>query len=166
MGVHPDDRHKTAFTSHRGLFEFHVLSFGLCNAPATFERLMEFVLAGLIGNSCLVYLDDIVIFSHTFGDHLAHLTEVFSRLKQASLKPKPSKCFLLRDEIAYLGHRVSKNGIATDPNKTEAIEKYPPPTNAQEVKQFIGFTSYRRFIPRFAEIASPLHRLTQKSSPF
>ena len=85
VGVDPKDQHKTAFVSHRGLFEFCVLPFGLCNAPATFERLMEFVLAGLIGNSCLVYLDDIVIFSRTFEEHLEHLTEVFSRLKQANL---------------------------------------------------------------------------------
>lgn len=167
VGVHPDDQHKTAFTSHRGLFEFRVLPFGLCNAPATFERLMEFVLAGLIGTSCLVYLDDIVVFSRTFEEHISRLTEVLTRLRQAGLKLKPGKCFLFRREIVYLGHVVSKEGIATDPSKTAAMDKYPPPKNVQELKQFIGFASYyRRFIPKFAEIASPLHRLTQKSVEF
>ena len=164
VGMHPKDQYKMAFTSHRGLFEFRVLPFGLCNAPATFERLMEFVLAGLIGTSCLVYLDDIVIFSRTFEEHLSRLTEVLTRLRQAGLKLKPAKCFLFRKEIIYLGHVVSKEGIATDPSKTAAMDQYPTPKNIHELKQFIGFASYyRRFIPKFAEIAAPLHRLTQKS---
>ena len=167
VGMHPDDQHKTAFASHRGLFEFKVLPFGLCNAPATFERLMEFVLAGLIGTSCLVYLDDIVIFSRTFEEHLARLREVLCRLRDAGLKVKPSKCFLFREEIAYLGHVVSAHGISTDPKKTEAIQDYPAPQNIQEVRRFVGFASYyRRFIPNFAELAAPLHQLTQKSTKF
>ena len=112
---------------HRGLFEFRVLPFGLCNAPAIFERLMEFVLAGLVGTSCLVYLDDIVIFSRTFEDHISRLTDVLTRLRQANLKLKPTKCFLFRQEITYLGHVVSKEGIATDPSKIAAMDEYPPP---------------------------------------
>ena len=191
VGMHPDDQHKTAFASHRGLFEFKVLPFGLCNAPATFERLMEFALAGLIGTSCLVYLDDIVVFSRTFEEHLARLREVLYRLRDAGLKVKPSKCFLFRKEIAYLGHVVSAHGISTDPKKTEAIQDYPAPRNMsahgistdpkkteaiqdypaprniQEVRRFVGFASYyRRFIPNFAELAAPLHQLTQKSTKF
>ena len=164
VGVHSNDQHKTAFTSHRGLFKFRVLPFGLCNAPATFERLMKFVLAGLIGTSCLVYPDDIVIYSRTFEEHISHLTEVLMRLRQAGLKLKPGKCFLFRQEIVYLGHVVSKEGNATNPSKTAAMDKYPPPNNVQELKQFIGFASYYRcFILKFTEIVSPLHRLTQKS---
>ena len=88
---------------------------------------MEFVLAGLVGTSCLVYLDDIVIFSRTFEDHISRLTDVLTRLRQANLKLKPTKCFLFRQEITYLGHIVSKEGIATDPSKTAVMDEYPPP---------------------------------------
>ena len=134
---------------------------------ATFERVKEFVLAGLIGTSCLVYLDDIVPFSRMFEEHLAQLREVLCRLKDAGLKVKPSKCFLFREEIAYLGHVVSTQGISTDPRKTEAIHNYPVPQNVQEVWRFVGFASYYRcFIPNFAELAAPLHQLTQKSTKF
>ncbi len=128
---------------------------------------MEFVLAGLVGTSCLVYLDDIVIFSRTFEEHISHLTDVLTRLRQAGLKLKPTKCFLFRQGITYLAHVVSNEGIATDSSKTAAMDKYPPPKNVQELKQFIGFASYyRRFVPKFAERASPLHRLTQNSVHF
>ena len=167
MGIHPDDQHKSTFASHRGLFEFTVLPVGLCNAPATFERLMEFVLAGLIGTSCLIYLDDIVIFSRTFEEHLARLHEVLCRLRDTGLKVKPSKCFLFREEITYLGHVVSAHGKSTDPKKTEAIKDYPAPQNVHEVQRFVGFSLYyRHFIPNFAELAAPLHHLTQKSTKF
>ena len=105
-------------------------------------------------------------FPHTFEEHISRLTEVLTRLCQAGLKLKPRKYFLFRSEIICLGHFVSK-GIATDPSKTAAMDKYRPPKNVQELKQFIRFASYyKRFIPKFAEIASPLHRLTQVSPVF
>ena len=107
------------------------------------------------------------MFSRTFEEHLARLREVLYRLRDAGLKVKPSKCFLFRKEIAYLGHVVSAHGISTDPKKTEAIQDYPAPRNIQEVRRFVGFASYyRRFIPNFAELAAPLHQLTQKSTKF
>ena len=94
-----------------------------------------------------------IIFSRTFEEHLARLREVLCRLKDAGLKVKPSKCFLFKEEIAYLGHMVSAQGISTDPKKTEAIQDYPVPQNIQEVRRFVGFASYyRRFIPKFAEL--------------
>ena len=159
VSVDPNNQHKTAFTSHKGFFEFRVLPFGLCNAPVMFERLMEFVLASLIGTSCLVYLDDIAIFSRTFEERISCQTEVLTRLRQAGLKLKSTQCFLFRQEIIYLGHIISKEGIATDPSKTAAMDKINK--NIQELKQFIGFASYYRcFIPTFAEIAAPLHCLT------
>ena len=165
VGMHPEDQHQPAFASHRVLSEFKVLPFGLCSAPETFERLVEFVLAGLIGTSCLVYLDDILIFSRTFEEHLVRLCEVLCRLKDAGLKIKPSKCFLFREEIGYLGHIVSAQGISTHPKKTEAIQDYPVPQNIQEVRRFVGFASCNgRFIPNFAELAAPLHQLTKKKS--
>ena len=110
---------------------------------------------------------DIVIFSHTFEEHLVRLLEVLCRLKDAGLKVKPSKCFLFKEEIGYLGHVVSAQGISTDPKKTEAIQDYPVPQNIQEVRRFVGFASYyRHFTSNFAELAAPLHQLTQKSTRF
>ena len=160
-------RSKSAFTTHRGLYEFTRMSFGLCNAPATFQRLMQRVLAGLEWDSCFVYLDDILIASSTFEEHLRHLREVFERLRQAHLRLKPKKCLLLREEVPYLGHIVSSAGIKPDPGKIEQVRGYPIPTDATKVRQFLGLASYyRRFIPEFARIAHPMHALTRKDRVF
>ena len=112
-----DDKEKTAFSTHRGLFQFTVMPFGLCNAPGTFERLMEVAMRGLQWTSCLVYLDDIVVFARTFESHLQRLGEVLGRLQRAGLKVKPSKCQLARREVGFLGHVVSAAGVQTDPRK-------------------------------------------------
>ena len=117
--VHPEDREKTAFCTAEGLFEFKVMPFGLCNAPATFQRLMNSVLAGLPWNSCLVYLDDIIVTGRTFPNHLDNLSQVFQRIREAGLKLQPSKCALCKSEVSFLGHVVSPNGITTDPSKTD-----------------------------------------------
>ncbi len=119
--VKPKDREKTAFCTPEGLFEFCVMPFGLCNAPATFQRLMDAVLAGLQWSSCLVYIDDIVIPGKTFTEHLAHLRQVFQRLKGAGLKLKPSKCNLCLKEVEFLGHVVGAEGVRTDLKKTEKV---------------------------------------------
>jgi len=116
------DREKTAFTTHEGLFEFKVMPFGLCNAPATFQRLMNIVLAGIQWSRCLVYLDDVIVVGRTFREHLENLGIVLQRLREANLRLKPAKCFLCRDEVLYLGHIVSRNGIATDPSKTDNLK--------------------------------------------
>ena len=107
----PEDREKTAFSTHRGLFQFTVMPFGLCNAPGTFERLMEVAMRGLQWTSCLVYLDDIVVFSRDFEGHLQRLGEVLGRLESAGLKVKPSKCRLARGEVAFLGHVVNSEAL-------------------------------------------------------
>ena len=162
-----DARQKSAFSTHQGLFEFIRMPFGLCNAPATFQRLMQVVLAGLEGKICHVYLDDILILSKTFAEHLQHLKEVFMRLRNAGLRLKPKKCFLLRDEVAYLGHVVSAAGVKPDPAKVEKVRHYPNPTDVTKVRQFLGLASYyRKFIPGFARIAHPLTRLTKKDVKF
>ena len=164
VGVDPADREKTAFATPDGLYQFRVMPFGLCNAPGTFQRLMEHVLRGLHWCTCLVYLDDIIIFSKTIQDHLTRLAEVLTRLRSAGLKLKPSKCHLLRESVHYLGHVVSRRGVETDPAKIECIAEWPIPSNAKELKQFLGLTSYyRRFVRGFAAIASPLHRLAEKN---
>ncbi len=165
--VEEQDREKTAFTTKEGLFEFKVMPFGLCNAPATFQRLMDLVLAGVQWTSCLVYQDDIIIFGRTFQEHLQNLQAVFEQLRQAGLRLKPPKCSFLQSEVLYLGHVVSREGVATDPSKTDKVSSWPTPTSVQEVQQFLGLASYyRRFIRNFAHIANPLHQLTERGRVF
>ena len=163
----PKDREKTAFSTQEGLYHFKVMPFGLTNAPATFQRLMDAVLAGLQWKICLVYLDDIIILGRTFEEHLHHLQEVFDRLRQSGLKLKIAKCSLFQKEVCYLGHVVSNKGVATDPSKTDKVAHWPAPTSQRDVQQFLGLANYyRRFVKNFATIAKPLHRLTEKNAPF
>ena len=165
--VEPRDRPKTGFVTRKGLFQFQVMPFGLCNAPATFERLMETVLAGLQWDICLIYLDDIIVYGRDFDEVIKNLSAVFERLLSAGLKLKPRKCKLFAREVEYLGHIVSEKGISTDPNKIEAVKTWSEPTNVTELRSYVGFCSYyRRYIENFAEIAKPLHKLTQKGKAF
>ena len=158
---------KSAFVVRGGLYSWKVMPFGLCNAPSTFERLMEQVLAGLHWEVLLVYLDDVIVFAKTIDDELTRLGIVFQRLRQAGLKLKAKKCHLFRESVLYLGHVVSREGVATDPEKIRVVKEWPTPTNAKEVQSFLGLASYyRRFIAGFANIARPLHRLTGKSHTF
>ena len=118
------------------------MPFGLTNAPATFQWLMQSCLGNLHLHYCIIYLDDIIVFSKTLEEHVVRLRAVFEKLKQVGLKLKPSKCEFFRQELTYLGHVVSKEGIQTDPKKVEAICKWPIPTNMTEVRSFLGFTNY------------------------
>jgi hypothetical protein len=115
------EKSKTAFATRRGLFQFQTMPFGLCNAPATFKRLMERVLKGLQWVSCLVYLDDIIIFAKSFDEMMSRLQEILDRLRGAGLKLKPSKCFLFQKQVAYLGHVVGRDGISCDEAKVTAV---------------------------------------------
>ena len=133
VGMREEYREKTAFTTHAGLFEFTVMPFGLCNAPATFQRLMENVLMGLTREKCIVYLDDVLVLGRTFSEHLSNLREVFSRLHRAGLKLKPSKCKLGQKEVVYLGYVVSAQGISTDTSKVVAIMHVVSTTSRLEV---------------------------------
>ena len=161
------DREKTAFCTTEGLFQFRVMPFGLCNAPATFQRLMDLVLAGLQWSQCLVYIDDVIVLGRTFQEHLDNLQEVFQRLRSAGLRLKPSKCAFFQRSVTYLGHVVSREGISADPGKVRKVASWPVPTSPKEVQRFLGFASYyRRFIKNFAAVAKPLHRLTEKGAPF
>ena len=159
--IKEEDKHKTAFqVGGLGLYELNRMPFGLCNAPASFQRLMERCMGELNLRDCLIYLDDVIIFSSTFEEHLERLDAVFSRLKQHNLKLKPSKCEFLISEVTYLGHVVSEAGIRTDPEKTKAIKNWPVPKNVKKVRAYLGFTGYyRRFIKDYAKIARPLNDL-------
>ena len=119
--VASQDHSKTAFCTTEGLLEFNVMPFGLCNAPATFQRLMDMVLTGLQWNSCLVYIVDIVIFGKSFEEHLTNLSIVLQRLRKANLKLQPRKCRLCQEQVSFLGHIVSSKGVSTDPDNTEQI---------------------------------------------
>ena len=160
-------KEKTAFSAGAGLWQYTVMPFGLCNAPATFERLMEQVLLGLPPSTALVYLDDILVPGSNFQQQLINLRDVFHWLRQARLKLSPEKCQLLQRKVRYLGHIVSADGIATDPEKNAAVKAWPVPTNASEVKSFLGLCSYyRRFVPSFSDVAQPLNRLCEKGRTF
>ena len=168
MSIAEDDRPKTAFSiPGSGLWQWRVLPFGLINSPSVFERLMERVFAGLTFLILLIYLDDIIVYSKTFDEHLENLKTVLERLKGINLKLNPKKCNLLCKKVAFLGHEVSEQGIATDPAKIQSVKDWPEPKSVTEVRQFVGLASYyRKFIPNFATICKPLHKLTQKDVKF
>ncbi|KMQ83357.1 enzymatic polyprotein endonuclease reverse [Lasius niger] len=143
------------------------MPFGLKNAPATFQRLMNSVLTGIQGLRCLVYLDDIVIYGSSLEDHNKRLTEVLRRLRENNLKLQPDKCEFLRKEVIYLGHIISENGIMPDPSKLAAIKNFPTPKRVKDIQSFIGLAGYyRKFIEDFSRIAKPLTKLTKKSEKF
>ena len=167
VGLTEEAKKKTAFCIPGGLYQFKVLSFGLCNAPGTFERLMESVLAGLPWKTCLVYIDDVIIFSKTFEQHVADVEEVLERLGKAGMKLKAKKCEMFRPEVTFLGHVVGRDGVRTDTQKTEAVRKWTQPKDVSELRSFLGLCAYyRRFVERFAEKAAPLYQLTEKKNPF
>jgi len=165
--VEENDREKTAFTTRKGLFEFKLMPSGLCNSPATFERIVETVLAGLHWQICLIYLDDITVIGRTFEDMIKNLRQLYDQLLSAGLKLKSKKCFLFAKQVEFLGHLVSEDGCATDPKKIETVKNWTVPKNVSDVRSFLGLCGYyRRFIESFALIAKPLHRLTEKGRIF
>ena len=158
-------RAKTAFVMPFGKYEFLMVPFGLAQAPAYFQLLMNKVLDGL--HFAMTYLDDFIIFSSNELEHLEHLEEVFCRLREADLRMKRSKCDFFKSEIHYLGHLISAEGIRPLPNKLDCIRNMPAPKDVKEIKQFLGLTGYyRKFVPRFADISRPLTTLMMKDMKF
>ena len=138
--IESESREHTAFVTYGGLYEFLVLPFGLTGAPPTYQRLMECVLRNLTYNICLIYLDDILVYSKTFEDHFSHLRQVFDRLRHANLKLRPSKCKFACPKVKYLGHVVSPAGIAPDDDKLVAVRDFPRPHSVKTVRSFFRFS--------------------------
>ena len=132
--MHESSREKTAFITYGGLYEFKVLPFGLCNAPSTFQRSMESVLGDLKWKVCVIYLDDIIVFSKTFEEHLEHLSAVFDRFREANIRLKPSKCTFGQSKVTYLGHIISRDGIQPDPEKVRLVQEFPVPRTVKHVR--------------------------------
>lgn len=136
------------------------MPFGLCNAPSTFQRLMQQIFGDQQCQSLLLFLDDIVVFSSTVDQHLERLEVALGRLQQEGLKAKLTKCSFFQPEVHYLGHVISDKGVSTDPSKVEVVANWQPPTTISDLRSFFGFASYyRRFVEGFAKLAAPLHRL-------
>lgn len=163
----PQDSCKTAFSTPFGHYEFSRMPFGLKNAPATFQRLMNTVLLGLQGFKCFIYMDDIVVYGDTLIAHNKKLTEILERLRQHELKLQPSKCNFLQKEIVFLGHKITSEGIKPDEAKIQAVKNFPSPKNYKDVKTFLGMMSYyRKFIPNLSNLAEPINRLLKKGQKF
>jgi hypothetical protein len=157
-----EDRAKTAFRTRYGHFEWTVLPMGLTNAPATFQHLMNSTFQSLLYQCVLVFLDDIVIFSHSLEQHEKDVREVLQRLQKKGLVAKLSKCELFQHEIEFLGHRVGRDGLRVMASKVEAVESFPVPEGVGELRSFLGLAGYyRRFVEGFSKIAAPLHELTK-----
>ena len=162
-----DAKKKTTFVTHLGAYCFNVMPFGLTNAPAAFQRCMDTILGSLKNICCLVYLDDIIIYSKDNETHLQDVEKVLGLLMKAGAKLKVSKCNFFAPNIKYLGHIISKDGVRVDNNKYKAIQNWPAPKSKKDAQSFIGFVNfYRRFIFRISEKVEPINKLAYSKRPF
>lgn len=161
------DRPITAFSTQKGAFQWKVLPFGLNIAPNSFMRMMHIAFSGLEANQAFLYMDDIIVIGCSKNHHIQNLKSVFNVCRKFNLKLNPLKCQFFKDEVVFLGHRCTREGILPDESKIEAVKRYPTPKSKDEAKRFTAFANYyRRFIKNFAELAAPLNKLTRKTSPF
>ena len=167
MEIEVDSQEFTSVITPFGLFKWLRMPMGLCNAPGAFQNLMETVLSGLNYEICMVYLDDIIVYGRTFDEYLKNLCLVFEKLKEANLKLTPKKCTFFHRELRFLGFVVSDKGIAIDPEKIEAVKKYPQPKNLKELRGFLGLTGfYRKHIKDYGTLADPMYKALQKDTKF
>ena len=165
--MHQSDAEKTAFQTCDSLYQFTVMPFGLKNAPATFQRLMNTVLSNLKWKGLLIYMDDIIIYSITLQEYLVTLADVLERLANTGLKINFSKKTLVRQEVNYLGHVISTQGISPNPDKIAAIRNLKLLSSIREIRMFLSLTRYyRKFVKAYAILAKPLYALTKKYAHF
>ncbi|KAL4153720.1 hypothetical protein QTP88_001553 [Uroleucon formosanum] len=157
----------TAFSTNQGHWHFKKMAMGLKTSPCSFQRLMNNVMAGIVGIKCLVYLDDIIIYGKGLLDHNEKLRDVFERLRNHNLKIQPTKCEFLKQQCMYLGHIISENGIRPDPEKIKSVLQFPIPTSVKEIKSFLGLSGYyRKFIKSYSLISKPMTNLLRKDVTF
>ncbi|KAJ9504731.1 hypothetical protein QJQ45_009421, partial [Haematococcus lacustris] len=162
--ITPEDVPKTAFRTPDGHYQFKVLSFGLCNAPATFQRVMNDAFAPVLNQCALVYLDDILVMSKSVDEHLKHLRKVFDLLRLNKLFAKQSKCEFMRTTLKFLGHVIFAGAIAVDPEKIKSISSWPVPQSLQQLQSFLGAANFvRKFVHNFSVLAAPLTDLCGKA---
>lgn len=167
LDLEEESKELTAFVTHMGLYQFKRVPMGLKSSSPLFQRTMATVLRGLNWRSCLIYIDDLCVFSNSFDQHLVHLGEILDRFREAGLTLKLAKCKFAQEKVNYLGHVISKEGILPDDDKVRAVREFPIPRDLKGVRAFLGLTSYyRRFIPTYAKLASPLYALLQKDVLF
>jgi hypothetical protein len=167
LRIRDGDEWKTAFRTRYGSFEFLVMPFGLTNAPSSFQRFMNTIFGDLLDVSLVVYLDDLLIFSASRGEHQDHVREVLHRLQKHGLYAKPEKCEWEQDTVEFLGYHCSADGLRMDGGKIQVILDWPEPRNVRDVQSFLGFANfYRRFITRYSDIVVPLTRLLRKDTPW
>ena len=165
--VKKKDREKLAFITSEGLYQFKRMPFGFCNAPGIFQRMMQKALGNLVHNKVLVYIDDIIIYSDTFEQHLKDIDEVLGKLREANLKLGKEKCYFCQDEVEFLGFVVTENGVKTSDSKIEKIRDFPRPKDITQLRGFLGLAGYyRKFIPRFSDIAKPMTKLLGKKEQY
>ena len=163
----PGEEWKTAFRTRYGLFEYNVVPFGLCNAPAAFQHLMNDVLREYLDDFVVIYLDDVLIYSESASEHKRHVRMVLEKLRQAGLYAKPEKCLFSVEEVTFLGYLISPHGIRMDPKKVEAVTSWPTPLSQHDIQVFLGFANfYRKFINEYSRVVTPLTSLLKKGVTF